>query len=140
MDYFPSLKGRSYAELQTLLFHAVSRGDIRGLLNEEIVPKAHIGIYLSLYARATPDQEPNTLPPDLALNYDDSSGDFDRPSVDNRKRGRPVKEHSAGQRIEVGLRDAQDVVERPQCAASQISGRGGSHYGSGRQSSRRGNA
>ena len=94
MEFFPSLKGHSPAELQRLLFDAVARGDVRGMLNAEVVPKAHIGAYLSLYARASLDQEPNVVPPDLALNYDDLRATFDRPSIDNRKRGRPVKEHS----------------------------------------------
>lgn len=94
MDSFPALKGESYEARQKLLFDAVARGDIRGSLNDETVPKAHIGAYLSLYARATPDQEPHTLPPDLALNYDDLCAVFDRPVIDSRRRGRPVKEHS----------------------------------------------
>ena len=94
MDFFPSIKGQPYEAMQKLLFDAVSRGDIRGMFNDEVVPKAHIGVYLSLYARATPEQEPNTLPPDLALNYDNLCAVFDRPVIDNRQRGRPVKEHS----------------------------------------------
>lgn len=94
MDYFPSIKGQSYEGRQKLLFAAVARGDIRGMLNDETVPKAHIGVYLRLYSHAAPEQEPNTLPPDLALNYDDLCAVFDRPVIDNRKRGRPVKEHS----------------------------------------------
>lgn len=94
MDFFPSIKGQPYDVMQRLLFDAVSRGDVKGMLNDEVVPKAHIGVYLSLYARATVEQEPNTLPPDLALNYDDLCAVFDRPVIDNRKRGRPVKEHS----------------------------------------------
>jgi len=94
MAYFPAIKGQPYDAMQKLLFDAVSRGDVRGMLNDEIVPKAHIGAYLSLYARATPEQESNTLPPDLALNYDDLCAVFDRPVIDSRKRGRPVKEHS----------------------------------------------
>ncbi len=94
MDFFPSVKEQAYEALQKLLFDAVSRGDVRGMLNDEIVPKAHIAVYLSLYAQATTEQEPNTLPPDLSLNYDDLCAVFDRPVIDNRKRGRPVKEHS----------------------------------------------
>jgi hypothetical protein len=94
MDFFPSLEGKTYEELEERLFEAVARGDVRGMLNDEIVPKAHIAVYLSLYARASPDQDPNTLPPDLALNYDDLHAVFDRPLIDNRKRGRPAKERS----------------------------------------------
>lgn len=94
MDFFPAIKGQTYESMQELLFDAVSRGDVRGMLNDELVPKAHIAVYLSLYVRATAEQEPNTLPPDLALNYDDLCAVFDRPAIDNRKRGRPVKEHS----------------------------------------------
>lgn len=94
MDFFPAIKGQTYEAMQKLLFDAVSRGEVRGMLNDELVPKAHIAVYLSLYARATSEQEPNTLPPDLALNYDDLCAVFDRPAIDNRKRGRPVKEHS----------------------------------------------
>lgn len=77
-----------------LLFDAVSRGDIKAMLNDEVVPKAHIAVYLSLYANAPPQQEPNTLPPNLALSYDDLCAVFDRPTIDNRKRGRPTKEHT----------------------------------------------
>lgn len=94
MDYFDAIKGKSYSEMQKLLFDAVSSGDVRGMLNDEIVPKLHIAIYLNLYARAAPEQAPNILPPDLSLNYDDVCAVFDRPAIDNRKRGRPVKEHS----------------------------------------------
>ena len=71
MDYFDAIKGKSYSEMQKLLFDAVSSGDVRGMLNDEIVPKLHIAIYLNLYARAAPEQAPNILPPDLSLNYDD---------------------------------------------------------------------
>src|SRR5829696_195710 len=94
MEYFPALKGATYEEMQKRLFDAVSRGDVRGMLREEIVPKAHLAVYLRLYARATTDQESHTLPPNLALNYDDLTQVFDRPTIDNRKRGRPAKEHS----------------------------------------------
>jgi hypothetical protein len=94
MQYFPAIKDQPFEAMQTLLFDAVSRGDVKGMFNDVIVPKAHIGLYLRLYAQATPEQEPNTLPPDLALNYDDLCTVFDRPVIDNRKRGRPVKEHS----------------------------------------------
>jgi hypothetical protein len=48
---------------------------------------------LNLYARASPDQEPHTLPPDVQLSYDDLQVVFDRPAIDNRKRGRPIKQH-----------------------------------------------
>jgi hypothetical protein len=96
MHFFPSMKGKSLACIDELLFKAVSCGDIRAMLNDEIVPKAHIGIYLALYARTTPHQELHTLPPDLQINLDDMSAVFDRPNVDNRKRGRPTKENSGG--------------------------------------------
>lgn len=95
MDYFKAIKSQPYEAMQKLLFDAVARGDVKGMLNDEVVPKAHIGAYLSLYARATPEQGTHTLPPDLALNYDDLCAVFDRPVIDNRKRGRPVKEHSS---------------------------------------------
>lgn len=94
MDFLEGTKDQPYEGMQKLLFDALSRGDIRAMLNDEIVPKAHIAVYLRLYAHATPEQEPNTIPPDLALNYDDLCAVFDRPTIDNRKRGRPVKEHS----------------------------------------------
>ena len=94
MGFFPSIKGKSYEAMQKLLFNAVARGDVKGMLNDEVVPKVHIAVYLRLYARAMPEQESDTLPPDLALNYDDLCAVFDRPVIDNRKRGRPVKEHS----------------------------------------------
>lgn len=94
MENFPAIKGKPYEAMQKLLFDAVSRGDVKGRLNDVIVPKAHIGIYLSLYTRAATEQNPYTLPPDLALNYDHLRAVFDRPAIDNRKRGRPIKEHS----------------------------------------------
>jgi len=94
MDYFPAIKGKAYEHMQKLLFDAVSRGDIRAMLNSEIVPKAHIETYLRLYAYGAPPLEENQLPPDLSLSYDDLCEVFDRPVIDNRRRGRPVKEHS----------------------------------------------
>ena len=94
MDYFPSCKGGDYAGMAKQLFDAVNRGDIRVMLDDELVPKAHISIYLSLYARATPEQETHTLPPDLAINYDDLCAVFDRANSDDRKRGRPRREAS----------------------------------------------
>lgn len=94
MEFFTAINGQSYEAMQKLLFDAVARGDVKGMLNDEIVPKAHISAYLGLYCLASPEQGPNTLPPDLALNYDDLCAVFDRPTIDNRKRGRPVKEHS----------------------------------------------
>ncbi len=94
MEHFPAIENQPYEAMQKLLFDAVSRGDVRGELNAVVVPKAHIGIYLSLYARAAPEQNPYTLAPDLALNYDDLCAVFYRPNFDNRKRGRPVKEQS----------------------------------------------
>jgi hypothetical protein len=95
MEFFPALKEETYEELQKRLFDAVSRGDVRAMLNNETVPKAHIAIYLRLYALASPDQDPNTVPPDLTLSLDDLNEVFDRRSIDNRKRGRPAKEHSS---------------------------------------------
>lgn len=92
MEYFPSLAGAPIERLQRLLFDAVARGDVESKLNDVEVPREHIAVYLSLYARAKPEQEPYTLPPDLALNYDHLCAVFDRPSVDNRKRGRPAQE------------------------------------------------
>ncbi|RZP17938.1 MAG: hypothetical protein EVA34_11050 [Erythrobacter sp.] len=94
MDFFPSVQEQTYEALEKLLFDAVSRGDVRAMLNDELVPKVHIPVYLSLYARVTDEQGPHTLPPNLALNYDDLCAVFDRPTIDNRKRGRPVKERS----------------------------------------------
>jgi hypothetical protein len=86
------MKGMDCDELERRLHEAVKRGDVRLMLNDEIVPKAHIGAYLSLYGRASPDQKPHILPPDVQLNYDDLRAIFDRPAIDNRKRGRPPKE------------------------------------------------
>lgn len=94
MESFPKVEGQSYEARQKLLFNAVSRGDVKAMLNKVVVPKAHIGVYLSAYAKVPPVQEPNVLPPDLLLNYDDLCAVFDRPVIDNRKRGRPVKERS----------------------------------------------
>ena len=96
MEFFPALTGKGIATLEELLFNAVSRGDIRTMLNGEIVPKAHIGIYLALYVRSAPNQGPYTLAPDLQINLDDLSAVFDRPNIDIRKRGRPLKENSGG--------------------------------------------
>ncbi|MFZ1775193.1 MAG: hypothetical protein WAT78_14700 [Rhizobiaceae bacterium] len=94
MEFFPATKDQPYELMQKLLFDAVTRGDVRAMFNDEVVPKAHIGLYLTLYAHATPEQEPNTIPPNLGLNYDDLCAVFDRPVIDNRMRGRPVKENS----------------------------------------------
>lgn len=94
METFSSLEGQTYEAMEKLLFDAVARGDIRATLNDEIVPKAHIGMYLSLYRLSNPGQEPNTVPPDVALSYDDLCAIFDRPVIDSRKRGRPAKEAS----------------------------------------------
>ena len=94
MDYFPSMNGHKYETMRQLLFDAVSRGDVRGMLNDEVVPRAHIAVYLSLYSHAATGQEAGVIPPDLALNYDDLCAVFFRPVVDGRKRGRPVKEHN----------------------------------------------
>ena len=94
MECFPSLKDKTLEQLEQLLFEAVSRGDVRGMLNDVEVPQVHIEVYLTLYANAYPDQPPHTLPPDLSLSYDDLCAVFDRPVIDGRKRGRPKKEHS----------------------------------------------
>ncbi len=94
MDFFSHIKSKSYQESEKLLFDAVASGAIKGMLNNEVVPKAHIGIYLSLYSQDKGNPQGNVLPPDLALCYDDLCAVFDRPSIDNRKRGRPKREHS----------------------------------------------
>ncbi|WP_430429204.1 hypothetical protein [Parasphingorhabdus sp.] len=94
MDFFPSLNGLEYSEVEKRLYDAISNGDVRTLLEDVVVPKPHIAIYLRLFQRAFPDQQPFTLPPNLGINYDDLCAFFDRPTIDNRKRGRPVKEHS----------------------------------------------
>ena len=95
MEYFPAILETDFANRSRKLFEAVARGDIRAKLNDVTIPPAHIEVYLSLYARATPDQELHTLPPDLAINYDDLCTVFDRPNVDDRKRGRPRKDGSS---------------------------------------------
>jgi hypothetical protein len=94
MDFLAGTKGSTFAENEKLLFERVSSGDIRAMLNDEIVSKAHIGSFLALYSRANPDQEPFTIPPDIGLSLDDLYAVFDRPAVDTRKRGRPRKEHN----------------------------------------------
>lgn len=94
MECFPSLKDKSFAELRELLFAAVRRGDVRVNFNDVVVPSAHIAAWVDNYADRWPDQEPHTLPPDFGLNYDDLCAVFDRPNIDNRKRGRPRKENS----------------------------------------------
>jgi hypothetical protein len=95
MPFFLSTKGLPYNELSRRLYEAVKRGDVRSMLNDVIIPKAHIGAYLTLYTYATPDQEPHTLPPNVQLSYDDLCAVFDRPVIDKRKRGRPVKENTS---------------------------------------------
>jgi len=94
MEGFPSLIRMEHQELERLLHEAVARGDVKAMLNDVVVPRAHIAIYLSLIARAGPKDGAHTLPPDLSLNYDDLRAVFDRPVIDARKRGRPTKEHS----------------------------------------------
>ncbi len=94
MTSLPSLEGLNCDECDKLLWEAMRRGDVRGMLNDVIVPKAHIETYLLLYRAACPEQPPFTLPPDLGVNYDDLCAVFDRPAIDSRKRGRPPKEHS----------------------------------------------
>lgn len=94
MEGFSALKGTEYQALQDLLFDAVSRGDVRVLLNDVVVPKAHIGIYLSLFLRSSPEPQLREIPTDLTLSYDDLCAVYDRPMIDNRKRGRPAKEHT----------------------------------------------
>jgi hypothetical protein len=90
----PNFKNCDVDKCDELLWEAVKKGDIRVLMNDEIVPKAHIGTFLVLYRRACPDQPPYTLPPDIGISYDDILAVFDRERPDNRKRGRPVTEHS----------------------------------------------
>ena len=94
MNSLPSLTGKNVDECDELLWEAINRGDVRVLMNDEIVHKAHIGIFLLLYRGGSPDQPPYTLPPDIGISYDDILAVFDRERPDNRKRGRPVKEHS----------------------------------------------
>jgi hypothetical protein len=94
MIYFPSLVSENYEQLERMLYEAVKRGDVKVLLNDEIVPKEHIAIYLNLAAKAFPEDGPYTLAPDLGLNYDDLCAVFDRPNPDRRTRGRPRKERS----------------------------------------------
>src|SRR5829696_7889171 len=140
MEHFSSLKGATYEEMHKRLFDAVSRGDVRGMLKNEIVPKAHIAVYLGLHAGATTHHEPHTLPPDLALSYDDLTQVFDRPTIDNRKRGRPAKEHLAwsedrrlademhrmmagGPRVQQGATSASEAA-RMLVEAGRVSGAG----------------
>lgn len=90
----PNFKKCDVAKCDELLWEAVNRGDVRVLMNNEIVRKAHIGTFLLLYRRACPDQPPYTLPPDIGISHDDILSVFHRERPDNRRRGRPVKEHS----------------------------------------------
>lgn len=94
MTSFPALEGLDTDKCDKLLWEAMHEGKVRALLNDEVVPAAHIGAYLVLYRAACPDQPPYTLPPNLGVNYDDLCAVFDRPNLDNRKRGRPRKEHN----------------------------------------------
>lgn len=94
MTSFPSLDGLDCEECDKLLWEAMQRGDVRAMLNDVTIPKAHIETFLHYYQAACPDQPRYTLPPSLGVNYDDLCAVFDRAVIDNRKRGRPVKEHS----------------------------------------------
>lgn len=93
MTSLPALDGLDCDQCDKLLWEAMQRGDIRAMLNDVIVPAAHIEAYLLLYRAACPDQPPYTLPPNLGVNYDDLCAVFDRPNRDDRKRGRPRQEH-----------------------------------------------
>jgi len=94
LESFPAFDDADYSTRQQALHHAVSRGDVRTILNDELVPKAHISIYLALYARMSVDQDAHVLPPDLSVNYDDVCAVFDRPNIDDRKVGRPARERA----------------------------------------------
>ena len=65
MDFLSALNGQTYEEMERRLYEAVARGDIRSMLNDEVVPRAHIGAYRGLVARASVDKKPNSLPSDL---------------------------------------------------------------------------
>jgi len=97
MSHLPSLEDKPLEELDRILHGAVEKGDVRVLLNDLTVPKEHIAIYLRLHALAFPES-PKVLPPDVELSYDDLMAVFDRPTIDNRKRGRPRKEDRATDR------------------------------------------
>jgi hypothetical protein len=94
MTSLPALDGRNVDDCDELLWEAVKRGDVRVLMNDVVVPKAHIAYFLILYQKACPEQPPFTLPPDIGISYDDILKVFDRTRPDNRKRGRPIKENS----------------------------------------------
>jgi hypothetical protein len=94
MYYFQNFASKTLEETDEMLWEAVKRGDIRVMINDVIVPREHIAYFLILYREACSDQPPFTLPPDMAVSYDDMLAVFDRARPDNRKRGRPVKENS----------------------------------------------
>lgn len=93
METFEGTKDNTFEENEKLLFARVSNGDIRSMLNDEIVLNAHIAVFLQTYAKANPDQNAFVLPPDLRISYDDLRKVFDRPVIDSRKPGRPRKEN-----------------------------------------------
>jgi hypothetical protein len=86
MDSFPSLRERTSEELHELLFQAVSRGKIRAMLNEAVVPKAHINVILTFYIHCA-ELARNSLPADLALSYGDLCTVFEPQFVETRELG-----------------------------------------------------
>jgi hypothetical protein len=94
LECLPALKGKEYEELEALLHDAVKRGAIAVLLNDVEIPKEHIAVYLSLFARAYPEQPSYKLPYDAVLSLDHLYAVFDRPSIDSPTRGRPRKDES----------------------------------------------
>ena len=127
MEHLPAFKAADYNTRSGKIFDAVARGDVRAMLNDEIVPKAHIRTYLELYTRANPEQVSGTLPPDLAINLDDFTATFDRPNADSRKRGRPRKEEKGwsedrrwAQRMHRMLADPYPLVSSAAEAARAI--------------------
>lgn len=113
LESFPAFDDADYSTRQQALHRAVSRGDVRTILNDELVPKAHILIYLALYARASVDQDAHVLPPDLSVNYDDLCAVFDRRNIDDRKVGRPSRSSAKSLADRLLAAEMHKMIARP---------------------------
>ena len=113
LELFPAFKDTDYCGRQQAVHDAVARGTIQTMLNDELVPKAHIAIYLNLYARANSDQDAHVLPPDLLISYGDICAVFDRPNIDNRKVGRPSRSSAKSLADRLLAAEMHKMIARP---------------------------
>lgn len=91
IELFPTRTGRPLESFNEQLFQAVARGDIRGMLRDVIVPKAHIQVYLTLYLHCA-NLRSNELPSDLTLSYEDVCAVFDPELFHNEERQGAVEQ------------------------------------------------